>query len=94
MLITMGWSDSMAIYYLLIRDRYLLQPDLSDIPVQSVLGCIVNCLLMEKAIVTFNVWSRNYDFSCQCSKRKATCMEKEEADVIEGCRMFQKKVII
>jgi hypothetical protein len=86
----MGWGVS---FKLLIRDRYLHHPDLGSPSGRSVLRCIVNCLLIEKTVATFIVRPVNPGFNCQCSKRKATCMEKEEASVLEDCRMFQKKVM-
>jgi hypothetical protein len=73
-----------------VFDWGLLHPDLGNENVRSVLCCAILCCSQPKCS-TINVIPEETHFLCQKSRRKATCMEKDEAFVNPGSRMYQKK---
>jgi hypothetical protein len=85
----MGFPDT-AKFERFVSDWGILQPDIGNADVISLLACAVLChrsncttvgiLMMDAAVV------------CQMSNKKGTCMEKEEAFHLPGNRIYQKKV--
>jgi hypothetical protein len=67
-------------------------PDLGLQGISSVLACTVLCSQLECA--TVNVQPEHAGASCQMSKKKGTCMEKEETYRSPGSRMYQRKVTV
>jgi hypothetical protein len=74
-----------------IFDWAILNPD-QYFPVISLLACAIHCQRQRKCI-TFVILS-DKAVDCQISKKKGSCMEKEEAITSSGSRMYEKKVFV
>jgi hypothetical protein len=73
-----------------VLDWGILEPDMVFDNITSALACAVLCGRLKWT--TFNVLTRSGHFVCQMSKRKGSCMERSEAFVNPGSRMYQNKV--
>ena len=78
-------------YFKHIADDWRLFTDCGSQYVTSLLTCAAMCLYLNKC-VTINILPVGTLYTCQMSKKKATCMEKAEAARCAGARMYQTKV--
>jgi hypothetical protein len=78
-------------YKQLLIDKEVLNPDLGNVPVMSILDCAVICTTV-RACTTFNMKPRGRGYDCQLSNKKGTCMERYEARKNKGWRMFERRV--
>jgi hypothetical protein len=75
-----------------VSDRALLKPDLGYQDVISRLTCAILCNIHVRDCSTISVLPDDTQLLCQMSKRRASSMEKKEAFVNPGSRIYQKKV--
>jgi hypothetical protein len=59
----------------------------------SLVDCALACLLVRNC-TAFDLAARRRRYICQFSKRKVSCMEREEVDAKANYRIFEKKVRI
>jgi hypothetical protein len=88
--INMTGGDNTVIFEKVVIDLCISLPNLGYQNVISVLFCAYLCC--KQSCSTFAFLKDKAQFVCQRSKRKATCMEQEEAFRHPGSRMFQRKV--
>jgi hypothetical protein len=69
----------------------ILQPDLGYQYVRSVLACASKCTLN---CITVSIVPKVALLVCQMSTKKGSCLEKEDAFMKSGSRMYQKRVNI
>jgi hypothetical protein len=73
-----------------VFDWSIKNPDLGYQNVVSVVACAMMCINKCSTIVAL---SDEEILTCLLSRRKGSCMEKDEALPYPGARMYQKKVI-
>ncbi|XP_064626911.1 uncharacterized protein LOC135487286 isoform X2 [Lineus longissimus] len=74
----------------LVKNWAILEPDIGCQDIVSFLACAILC--SQQSCTTMNLLPMDSVLICQMSKRKGTCMEKEEAFVNQGAHMYQRKV--
>ena len=83
-----GHRPTCAAFFLLVTDKRPVSPNLQITSSLSLLGCAVICWsAMDYEMFTFGSF-----LGCQCSKKKGTCLEREEVTSESGWNMYQKKV--
>jgi hypothetical protein len=90
--IVYGTDHHNEYFKMIIYDWGILYTDLGRTYLISLLACAVLCGQLKCS--TFVVLPEVALFICQMSKKKGTCMEKEEAFGHNGARMYQKTVKI
>ncbi|XP_064646907.1 uncharacterized protein LOC135499854 isoform X1 [Lineus longissimus] len=73
-----------------VNDIAILHPDIGSRDVISLLACAIMCI--KPNCSTINVLEDDERFVCQMSKKKGTCMEKEEeVCAYPSARMYERK---
>ncbi|XP_064632905.1 uncharacterized protein LOC135491150 [Lineus longissimus] len=67
------------------------EPDLGSDVVSSLLACVVLCQHLKNCTTVSIFPDHAASLGCQMSKRKGTCMEKEEAVSHPGAKTYQRK---
>jgi hypothetical protein len=76
--------EQFAFFKHMIANWVILQPNIGNVQVISHVECAVLCLLQQKC-ATINIMQDDENIMCQMTRRKAVCMEKEEAVIQDGC---------
>jgi hypothetical protein len=84
-------SRKTVTYRRIADDKELNHPDSGNVKVTLLLECAFVCLL-SRSCTTVNICRNGARYTCQLSRKKGMCMEKEEAKTGTGCRLFQQKV--
>ena len=80
-----------ATYLNLVQGKYIAHPDLGSVVFFLSLECLIFCL-QSGGCTTVNICQSEIGIVCQLSKRKGTCLEKEEVSARRGCSLYQRKV--